>query len=252
MKQLNQFINERLKLTKNSKLIQFKYFPKDVNQLRNIICDKINETLKQQTKNTIDYLDCNDIDVSNLNSLTDVFSWYEHVKIINVSAWNVANVEDMSNMFNGCDELEQIIGLEYWNPKNLKYLRNTFGSCYNLKELHIDWNMSNVEYLNFVFGNCYSLEKIIGIENWNVENVLRIWGIFKDCKSLTTLNLSKWNPKSATNPANMFKGCVKLTTVGNIDHWEQYDICKGDILETVYHTFEHCDSLKNYPSWYKI
>ena len=40
-----------------------------------------------------------------------------------------------------------------------------------------------------------------------------MWGMFENCKSLTTLDLSNFNTKNVTSMRSMFYGCTALTTL---------------------------------------
>ena len=44
-------------------------------------------------------------------------------------------------------------------------------------------------------------------------------GMFKDCKSLTTLNLSSFDTSRETDMSHMFYGCASLTTIWNNSTW---------------------------------
>ena len=92
MKQINTYINEKLRLTTKH---QYTCQPKYVWELRNIIRDRIND----------EGLDCdlNDIDTSKITDMSDLFSATinERFKDFNgdISQWDVSNVEYMGFIF---------------------------------------------------------------------------------------------------------------------------------------------------------
>ena len=69
------------------------------------------------------------------------------------------------------------------------------------------------------FCGCTELTTIEGIEYLNTENVTNMDGMFQNCKSLTTLDLSRFDTKNVTNISGMFYACHALTTldVSNFD-----------------------------------
>ena len=69
------------------------------------------------------------------------------------------------------------------------------------------------------FCGCQDLTNIEGIEYLNTENVTNMDGMFQNCKSLTTLDLSRFDTKNVTDMSGMFYACHALTTldVSNFD-----------------------------------
>ena len=71
---------------------------------------------------------------------------------------------------------------------------------------------------NWFYG-CTDLTTIEGIEYLNTENVTNMDGMFQNCKSLTTLDLSRFDTKNVTDMRGMFYACLALTTldIANFD-----------------------------------
>ena len=89
MKSLTHYIQEKLIIKKSS---NYKYFPETKEELQDII--------KQRIKEEGDKVDLNDIDVSNI---TDMSNLFENTNFNgDISAWDVSNVTDMKGMFWGC------------------------------------------------------------------------------------------------------------------------------------------------------
>ncbi len=63
---------------------------------------------------------------------------------------------------------------------------------------------------NWLYG-CNNLKTIEGMENLNTDKVKDMRGMFENCNSLTTLDVSNFNTDSVTDMINMFYGCSKLT-----------------------------------------
>ena len=67
--------------------------------------------------------------------------------------------------------------------------------------------------LNDFFGGCSGLEKITGLDNLNTANVTDMEYMFRECKNLSSLDLSKFNTANVKNMSSMFYGCNKLSSL---------------------------------------
>ena len=118
MKHLTKYLNEKLiinqrfdeKLIINKDYIEFKITPKSFNELRKIIEDRYDKLGPGTKTKPIDF---NDIDVSNIDS----FYCYDYnlglfedleFEYIDISDWDVSNVENMKYTFQGCTRLRSV------------------------------------------------------------------------------------------------------------------------------------------------
>lgn len=184
------------KLGKNKvrKTPDYKYFPKNLQELRNAI--------RKHNIETPD-LDLNDIDVSQVTDFGELFAHFEN-ETIDISGWDMSNAENLGGMFVVC--------------KNLKYV--------NINGI----DTSNVRNMNRMFATCKNLKKIDGIENLNVDNLEACGQMFIRCESLTELDLSKWKPKKLTHTYLMFSECHKLKTIGDISNWDMSKVWNMDSM----------------------
>ena len=63
----------------------------------------------------------------------------------------------------------------------------------------------------FMFCDCPNLSSIEGIENLNTSEVRYMYAMFRDCRSLTSLDLSHFDTKNIEGMYYMFAGCENLT-----------------------------------------
>lgn len=70
---------------------------------------------------------------------TDIYEMVNDSKIwtLDLSNFNTDNVEDISDMFSGCESLEQL-DLRNFNLKKVTKSENMFNGCVNLKVVYID------------------------------------------------------------------------------------------------------------------
>ena len=180
MKHINQFITEYIIKKKLDKPIDsedhYKYFPKTREELT--------KNIKECFDNKIYNFNC--IDTSKITDMSSLF-YNKNFKNINfdISDWNVSNVKNMSNMFDGC-------------------------KCFNC-DLS-GWNVSNVENMNCMFINCDKFD--CDLSNWNVSNVLNMICMFSNCKNFKGIGLDNWNVSKIKtiggNMMNMLNGCKSI------------------------------------------
>jgi surface protein len=141
MKTLNNYINEAL-IKKNTKLEEYKYHPKDKDELRSLL----EQLLEERGENA--YL--NDIDVSNIEDMSYLFSELNPYNI-DISEWNVSNVKKMNSMFNGCKNFN--CDLSNWDVSNVEHIEFMFWRCYKFNSDLSNWNVSNVNDITNIFYN---------------------------------------------------------------------------------------------------
>lgn len=165
MKQITNYIQEGLRINKDLNL--YNYHPKTKKELLEIIGKQI-----ENKKSSDDLLDFNNIDVSNIEDMSRLFSNLDGISNIDISEWNVSNVTNMRAMFNGC-----------------RYLKTT-GDLGN-------WDISKVEDFSFMFSGCNILRSIGDLSKWKIDGQ-PMEAMFNDCKNLKTIgDVYDWKPKNA-------------------------------------------------------
>ena len=95
------------------------------------------------------------------------------------------DVTDMSYMFAGCTNLNNVPGIQYFNTTNVTNMSHMF------------------EGTNFTGWN-------LNLTNFNTHNVENMSAMFKDCRSLATLNLNMFNTERVTDMSEFFSDCILL------------------------------------------
>ena len=161
MKNINDYIIEKFKLNKDNvtKIIVVK----SKEELLEIIGDRF----KWEDK----VIDFNDLDVSNIKDMSNIFADKDFINI-DISGWDVSNVKTMRGMFNNC-----------------KHLRSTGDLS--------SWDVSNVIDMSFIFNNCEYLKNIGDLKDWEINGTKMAYA-FQDCKQLKTIgDIYNWKPKEA-------------------------------------------------------
>lgn len=161
MNNLKEYIIEKFKINKDN--VTKRIVVKSRKELLEIIGDRF----KWDDK----VIDFNDIDVSNIKDMSNLFSNLDFINI-DISSWDVSNVKTMRGMFNNC-----------------KHLRSTGDLS--------GWDVSNVIDMSFMFNNCEHLKNIGDLKDWEINGTKMAYA-FQDCKQLKTIGpIEHWRPKES-------------------------------------------------------
>jgi surface protein len=106
-------------------------------------------------------------------------------------------------------------------------LGSMFSECENLKTINgiKDWDTSNVENMNGMFFNCKSLESL-DLSSFNTSQVTTMDTMFFNCENLRELNLSNFEIREDCNTDLMFRECRRLHTL-------RLDNCSRETVEKI-------------------
>ena len=193
MKDLKQYIEEKLIINKNYK--SYKYCPKSWDELRQIIEDRYEEQGPGTEQSPIDF---NDIDVSKMTMFFNESTSegiFEKTKFeyMDVSDWDVSNIKYMNCMFWGCVYLKSIGDISNWDVSNVENMKYMFNCCEKLKSVGnlSKWDVSNVYNMNYMFRECKKLKSVGDLSNWNVSKIEYKNYMFMFNKSNIT-NIPSW------------------------------------------------------------
>ena len=172
--------------------------PTNKNELKKLIDQRIKE---QGPK-----CDLNDIDVSKVTDMSDLFR--ESPFNGDISQWDVSNVKDMRYMFNRSMFDGDISEWDVSNVRDMSYMFMQSQFDGDLSK----WDVSNV----IVMSNMFNNSKFIGdISKWDVSNVKDMSSMFYGTDF--SRDISKWNTSSVRNMKFMF-GCSGF--YGDLSKWD--------------------------------
>ena len=231
-------------------MLGYKYFPKTLDELKKLVVNRIKENPEKP------YL--SDIDTSKITDMSGLFMhgqctdnitkdligneyFYKYrvvnnIKILDLSAWDTSNVENMRYMFRDCEKVESI-NLSSFDTSNVKNMSFMFMDCLNLKTLDLSsFDTSNVRNMHDMFGGCKTLTEL-ELSNFNTSKVNNMLHMFGHCMSLKKLDLSSFNTRNVTNMSHMFIYDNSLESL-NIS---SFNTCNVTLMD---HMFTGCESLK--------
>ena len=116
--------------------------------------------------------------------------------------------------------------------------------------------------LSNFFSLLLNLKKIQGLDFFKTKNVTNMEGMFRDCSSLESLDLSNFNTENVTDMSHMFHGCSSLESLDlsnfnteNVEHMsDMFALCSSLVsldlsnfntenVTNMWHMFYGCSSL---------
>ena len=145
--------------------------------------------MNQLTEN--DFLHLDNIDTTKCKTLFYTFCGDKKLTKIDLTCWDLPNLENAGNTFNGCSALTDV------NISN--------------------WIIPKATYIPGIFANCTSLETI-DISSFKIKNPYTIGSLFDGCTNLKNIKLFDANPASETQLAYIFRNCSSLEEV-DLSNW---------------------------------
>lgn len=205
--------------------------------------------------------DLNSWNISNAINLRATFYRCQQLVELKIDKWDVSKVKNFASIFGYCSNVETL-NLKEWNTSSAETFYAMFDGCTHVKTLDVsNFDTSKVYSLAWMYSGTWNLNNIIGMENWNVNNVSSadhmfsvthvstlelpdftqsrirdITSMFKDNYYLESLNLTKLPMNRITNLTNAFLDCRKLKTI-----YVQNDYIPKSVIAQG--TFNGCTSL---------
>ena len=192
---------------------------------------ELKELINQRIKEQGPKCNLNDIDVSEIKDMSELFR--ESNFRGDISKWDVSNVKDMSKMFLASYFNGDISG---WDVSNVKYMSEMF----RLSSFNGDiskWNVRNVIDMSYMFTSS-NFDR--DISKWDVSNVYDMAYMFDG--SVFTGYISKWDVHNVRNMEHMFSHSKFR---GDLSRWNVRNL--NDLNDM----FAYSPLEGNEPSWYK-
>jgi len=117
----------------------------------------------------------------------------------------------------------QLINLKQWGDTGLTSCYQLFDKCPNMIVTATDTpNLSTVATMYCMFRDCTSLTSL-NLSGWDTSNITTMTYVFNGCTSLTILNVSGWDTSSVTAMGYMFFNCTGLTIL-NVSGWDTSNV----------------------------
>lgn len=204
MKNLKDIITEKLKIGSKTQVRTYKYIPKSLKELKDIIKDIIKEEGPSANLNNIDVSD-----VYNMDGLFNITEYGKQIEIgnIKIDDWNVSNVRSMRNMFLKCSTFN--CDISNWDVSKVSDMSGMFYGCKEFNQDISKWDVSRVEIMDDMFNGCKKFNQ--DISKWNVSKVVSMERMFSACHEFNQ-NLNSWKIKEDCDTESAFNFCRSLVT----------------------------------------
>lgn len=143
METLNNYIVERIRIDNVKSKPEYKYHPKNKQELEILL----NKLIKERGNGG----DFNDIDTSRVSSMDYLF--YSHPKFNgHIEYWDVSYVMDMTGMFEDCEYFN--CDISGWNTKRVEGMSDMFKNAESFTKNISGWDVDNVRISKGMFHNC--------------------------------------------------------------------------------------------------
>jgi len=143
-------------------------------------------------------------DVSNVTDMSEIF-YNANSFNQDIGNWDVSNVTDMSWMFYNANSFNQDIG--NWDVSNVTNMYGLFYSANFFNGDIEDWDVGNVIYMAYLFHDATSFNQDVG--GWNVIKVADMTGMFYNATSFNQ-DIGGWNVGNVTNMGYMFRDATSF------------------------------------------
>ena len=140
------------------------------------------------------------------------------------------------------NRLEKVFIYDSFKEVDMRSLANWFMGCQRLSSISGigNLNTAKVADMSGMFRDCRSLTEL-DLRAFNTEKVMTMNGMFAGCTNLKTLKLSSFDTKNVRDMTQMFSGCNSLTTL-MLDA-EKFNTAK---VKNMDYMFARCDEMKKF------
>ena len=178
-------------------------------------------------------------------SMSAMFYHCTSLKSVDVSKWDVENVQNFFAMFKECSALQSIKGLDNWNTTNANDMSSMFYNCNALTNVDVSkWDVKNVTNFSSMFMECSALQSIKGLDNWNTTNANDMSYMFYNCTNLTSIASS--NP--GENPSTNVTSTSASENLGNLD-FSNFRTAKVKDFSYMFFACKALRSIKGLDNW---
>lgn len=133
-------------------------------------------------------------------------------------------ITTMSEMFSSCSNIIGSVDMSGFNASSLTTVEKMFFGCTGMTGIKLPTTSNKItNYVQFLSG-CTSLTSV-DFSDFKIYtgNLVSMYGMFENCSSLESLDISSFNTSEVRNMRRMFFGCTNLKTIYVGNEWELSD-----------------------------
>lgn len=138
-----------------------------------------------------------------------------------ISRWDVSNVIDMTGFLKDAISYTGMYDLSHWNTSNFINMAEMFANVTLFQGIGIElWDVSNVINMKFLFHSCIYMNRNLSL--WDVSNVINMRGMFFNTTSFIGSDLYSWNIRSCKSTQSMFYYAIQFDC--NVSSWDTSNV----------------------------
>ena len=194
-------------------------------------------------------LDLSNFNTSNVTDMHEMFRGCNKLTSLNVSSFNTSHVQRMDAMFYGCSGLTSL-DVSNFNTSNVVSMSRTVDTVFEYYDSYLGPIPQKNELIRFgMFAQCSSLTSL-DLSSFNTSKVTDMRGLFEGCKNLTSLNVSSFNTSNVKYMDAMFRDCRNLTSLDLSNFNTSHVVSMGNLFYFYTHggsagQYYHYDYLPN-------
>ncbi len=172
-------------------------------------------------------------------SMQTAFSGCINLQVTATDVPDLSGVTDMSQMFEGCTNLNSPGNINNWNTAAVSNMYAMFFGASAFNQNISSWNTATVTNMGFMFFEATAFNQNIG--TWNTAAVTDMRSMF-NVASAFNQNISSWNTTAVTNMSSMFNRASAFNQ--NIGAWNTAAVTDMSWM------FRHADAFnQNIGAW---
>ena len=157
---------------------------------------------------------------------------------IDLSGWDIGNVQDTSEMFNNVD-MDAFPGVSDWHGGGITYASRMFEGAKATHDIDLSWmGASKMVTVIDMFHDMKGFDHVKGIESFDTSSVTYMNGMFRGTDGSLPLDLSRWDTGKARSFNSVFEsmsrpisGYSRFNTGSATDFSHMFNDYKGGRLD---------------------
>ena len=151
---------------------------------------------------------------TSLQICKSMFYGCSQLRSIDLSKFSFVNVGDLSSLFQNCANLETVIFPQDEIASNVQEFGHMFSGCEKLTYIDLsNIDFKNAKRLSYMFNGCTLLNNVNLPTSAKANKVEYYQGMFLNCESITSIDLSNFSFTNAKDITSMFLYCSSLETL---------------------------------------
>lgn len=141
-------------------------------------------------RDSLKSVDFSGLDTTNVEDMSYMFNWCENLKSVDLTGLDTSNVEDMTEMFSWCESLTDV-NMSGLNTSKVTDMSCMFMDCTNLVSVNFKGlDTSSVEDMTDMFDGCDKLNRVITPKVMADDMYIKLPTTFGDYKNNNTKEIS--------------------------------------------------------------